>query len=330
MDRPDRSLLVEMGVVSALGAGIGTILAITYEQVWYLGTIGGCLLSGLLFRPKEAAPLMVMVGKELMGSFAVVKKPALRSKLRSAFFWIAEVWECGLAQTLLTLSFIALWCDVSARFVFPLAVLSVTTGLSWEFGFVTAAMMVACLGMLPIAENVYKRSRKALLNMPGSRRFLYMPLMNHVGWVVVMLSGGLDKRFNAFDIQRGGYLKDRSGSIFSLRRFFFFLGCISACLIVPLLAIPVLLLVMAHVLLDFCITCAFLLASTKRISVMAGALVGALAGYATFAFQGAASVLTAVPVGMVVGAVVGPMVYVVRCWTEYSLHTFIGRQMSET
>lgn len=91
----DRRILVEIGIAAALGAGMATMLAIAFEQLWWLGTLSGALIAGVAYRPKEVIAVIRKIPPEELVTFCQMLSIIFGLCAGLLFFhlWIVLIFE---------------------------------------------------------------------------------------------------------------------------------------------------------------------------------------------------------------------------------------------
>lgn len=283
MTRNEQMLFLHLGLNSALGAALGTVLAIAFGQYWYLGTLSGAFIAGLAYKPRE-------VGQCLRG---VVWRGFQREMILLKYRY--SDW----ARWILRFTLATLWCAISGTMFLATVWFFDKEGARNTITHVpTGALLgVACVW--------------------GMFQFYSLG----VGWLVLRClpaaingSGSVDKNSQwifVFPLLRTlGYFQQPVANRGTSRTLKWWEEV--AVLLAVFVAIPIGIVALSVFVLDLICTVVLALATTHRLAVMTGALIGALVGYASYTNGWSENLPIAVMMSSVVGFTAGPAVYRLR------------------
>lgn len=295
----EKKLLFEISLSSAFGAVIGTILAVSFGWMWWLGVIGGVIVGGLSYKPKEAFAALSATSKEmtasLKGSYKDNKNKILLPLVKTVLviLWLASSY-------------------VSFRYVWPVELKPMDT----------VAMMIGCaifcgtvIFMCSLFVGVcFVFSMDRLTSDIVSSWIFPLSLLCSLA---VSLTEKLSWSSRLQEIMYEGASNPMSKKIV--------IGSMAIVAIVPIIIFVPAIFCAAILLLDIAITLILAIASTARLAVMEGSALGALAGYGSSLLQPDFLPWILVVTGLLVGGICGPLIYTLRVSLQKGMNSLLLR-----
>jgi len=314
---------LEMSLASAIGAGIGGLLAITFSWFWLWGAVSGAVAGGLTYKPWQlfSAVCVTLTALRHMGS--TIKIPdCLKFKVRIPKYHptIGKVTFC-LLRIVIVIACVAsisiLWSIASYVSTVFFCCLSVETSTLLDY--IRASVLTLLqLGLLAIIATIYFGPKNEFeLEMIRAHKVFTMPLFRLSIWLTCSFIHIKDEVENTTELSRSSTKglsnwRDEDGRICSLRRLAK-ASLYSASIALLALLIPLLtLLFLVLGLLDIALSLVLLLATTKRLAVMWGSFLGTCVGYALYSAALITSPHLAITICMVIGGLLGVPLYMAR------------------
>ncbi|MDO8598966.1 MAG: hypothetical protein Q7S02_02570 [bacterium] len=335
----------DIAVAGALGAGIGTVLAIVFRSHVVLGALGGAfagaLIGGLSFRPREVARVVWQTLRERWREIALSTAWFVMIGCTVTAFrhWPHQMFSIA-AAALGGILAINGWRHRAAVARIPL----------WLFGKALAVVHVLgtfLIGATALPFLIMVLTRNAMGMRGAADVFFFGFALTLVSMFLVVcvvnpfIAGGLfmslperwswacsRRIYHFFQLERtamgseggGPLIREEDGMVriggrlFRPREFRTLLAETGSIAVVTATLPLIIASMFLGVILDIPITIALALASSKRIAVMEGAFLGATLGAA--AFRAGVLPPVAVILAMAVGAASGVGLYRLRKWLE--------------